>query len=153
MGYEMDSGFDDEMNLVTLLTIVAIFLIVLITFRTVVGSAALVAIIQGAVFITTAVVALTGAGGELHRADPRAVHPDGRDDRLRHSFHQPIQGSARGRGPNRRALHCDGPLAADDSDVLVHPDGLLPERSGVYDAARHLDLLPSSQAARSARCC
>ncbi len=62
MGYEMDSGFDDEMNLVTLLTIVAIFLfIVLITFRTVVGSAALVAIIQGAVFITTAVVALTGA--------------------------------------------------------------------------------------------
>ena len=61
MGYEMDSGFDDEMNLVTLLTIAAIFLIVLITFRTVVGSAALVAIIQGAVFITTAVVALTGA--------------------------------------------------------------------------------------------
>ena len=61
MGYEMDSGFDDEMNLVTLLTIAAIFLIVLITFRSVVGSAALVAIIQGAVFITTAVVALTGA--------------------------------------------------------------------------------------------
>ena len=37
MGYEMDSGFDDEMNLVTLLTIAAIFLIVLITFLNVVG--------------------------------------------------------------------------------------------------------------------
>ena len=71
MGYEMDSGFDDEMNLVTLLTIAAIFLIVLITFRTVVGSAALVAIIQGAVFITTAVVALTGAEVRL-AADRKA---------------------------------------------------------------------------------
>ena len=60
MGYEMDEGFTDELNFVTLLTIIAILLVVLVTFRSFVSSAALVAIIQAAVFITTAIVTLQG---------------------------------------------------------------------------------------------
>lgn len=60
MGYEMDEGFTDELNFVTILTVIAILIVVLITFRSFVSSAILVAIIQAAVFITTAIVSLQG---------------------------------------------------------------------------------------------
>jgi len=60
MGYEMDEGFTDELNFVTILTVIAILIVVLFTFRSFVSSAVLVAIIQAAVFITTAIVALQG---------------------------------------------------------------------------------------------
>lgn len=60
MGYEMDAGFSDELNFVTVLTVMVILLIVLVTFRSLVSSVTLVAVIQAAVFITTAIVALQG---------------------------------------------------------------------------------------------
>ncbi len=60
MGYEMDEGFTDELNFVTILTVIAIFIVVMLTFRSIVSSAVLVAVIQAAVFITTAIVALQG---------------------------------------------------------------------------------------------
>lgn len=60
MGYEMDEGFTDELNFVTILTVIAILIVVMLTFRSLVSSSALVAAIQAAVFITTAVVALQG---------------------------------------------------------------------------------------------
>lgn len=60
MGYEMDEGFTDELNFVTILTVIAILIVVLITFRSFVSSAVLVAVIQTAVFITTAIVCLQG---------------------------------------------------------------------------------------------
>lgn len=46
MGYEMDEGFADELNFVTILTVIAILIVVLFTFRSFVSSAVLVAIIN-----------------------------------------------------------------------------------------------------------
>lgn len=60
MGYEMDEGFADELNFVTILTIIAIFIVVVITFRSVLSAAVLVVVIQSAVFITTAIVYVQG---------------------------------------------------------------------------------------------
>lgn len=60
MGYEMDLGFSDELNFVTILTIVAILAVVIITFHSFVSSATLVAVIQAAVYIVTAIVAVMG---------------------------------------------------------------------------------------------
>ena len=60
MGYEMNDGFKSEMNFVTLLTTIAIFVVVIFTFRSIFSSAILVAVIQAAVYITTAVMALMG---------------------------------------------------------------------------------------------
>ncbi len=60
MGYEMDLGFSDELNFVSLLTIVAILIVVLITFRSIISSVTLVAVIQSAVYIITAIVAMMG---------------------------------------------------------------------------------------------
>lgn len=53
MGKEMNDGFKKELNLVTLLTIIAIFVVVLFTFRSILSSAILVIVIQSAVYITT----------------------------------------------------------------------------------------------------
>lgn len=53
MGKEMNDGFKKELNFVTLLTIIAIFVVVLLTFRSVLSSAILVIVIQSAVYITT----------------------------------------------------------------------------------------------------
>lgn len=58
MGYEMDLGFSDELNFVTILTVVAILAVVVVTFRSIVCSAALVAVIQAAVYIVTAIAAM-----------------------------------------------------------------------------------------------
>ncbi len=58
MGYEMDQGFSSELNFVTLLTIISILLVVLATFRSLLSAVLLVAVIQGAIFLTTAIVCL-----------------------------------------------------------------------------------------------
>lgn len=60
MGAEMNEGFADELNLVTILSVVAIFIVVFIAFRNPLIALVLVALIQGAVWITTAIVTLTG---------------------------------------------------------------------------------------------
>lgn len=60
MGYEMDLGFADELSFVTLLTVAAILVVVWITFRSLITSALLVAAIQAAVYITIAVITLSG---------------------------------------------------------------------------------------------
>lgn len=60
MGYEMDLGFSDELNFVTVLTVVAILAVVIITFRSIVCSVTLVAVIQAAVYIVTAIAAMMG---------------------------------------------------------------------------------------------
>lgn len=56
----MNNGFQKELDFVTFLTVIAVFVVVLFTFRSLFSSAILVAVIQGAVFITTAIVALQG---------------------------------------------------------------------------------------------
>ena len=60
MGYEMNEGFADELNFVTLLTIIAILVVVLFTLHSIPSSVMLVAVIQGAVYITTAISVLKG---------------------------------------------------------------------------------------------
>jgi predicted RND superfamily exporter protein len=60
IGYEMNDGFKSEMNYVTLLTIIAIFVVVIFTFRSIFSSAILVIVIQAAVYMTTAVMAVAG---------------------------------------------------------------------------------------------
>lgn len=60
MGCEMDAGFSDELNFVTVLTIIVILVVVFFTFRSMISSVVLVGMIQASVFITTAVVCLQG---------------------------------------------------------------------------------------------
>ena len=52
MGKEMNDEFKKELNFVTLLTIIAIFIVVLFTFRSILSSAILVIVIQSAVYST-----------------------------------------------------------------------------------------------------
>lgn len=60
MQYEMSVTFDDEMNTITLLTAVAIFIIVAITFRSLIVPLILVLIIQAGVYATVAIIGLQG---------------------------------------------------------------------------------------------
>ena len=60
MNYEMGQTFDKELLLITLLTAAAIFLVVLITFRSVGVPAILVLLVQCGVFITITVVGFQG---------------------------------------------------------------------------------------------
>ena len=60
MAYEMNNGFEKEMNLITILTIVSILVVVWITFRSFGSAAILVILIQSAVFIATAIVGIQG---------------------------------------------------------------------------------------------
>ena len=60
MGCEMNAGFTDELNFVTLMTVIVILAVVFFTFRSIISSAVLVAMIQASVFITTAAVCLQG---------------------------------------------------------------------------------------------
>ncbi len=60
MAYEMNEGFVGELNFVTALTIIAILVVVLFTLHSLPSSVMLVAIIQGAVYITTAICVLQG---------------------------------------------------------------------------------------------
>ena len=61
MGYEMENSFHSELLLITILTAVSIFLVVVFTFRSVVIPAVLVLLVQCGVYITVMVVGLQGA--------------------------------------------------------------------------------------------
>ncbi|MDO4527037.1 MAG: MMPL family transporter, partial [Candidatus Saccharibacteria bacterium] len=60
MALEMSETFNDEMNLITILTMVAIFVVVAVTFRSIIIPVILVLIIQTAVWVTMATVSFTG---------------------------------------------------------------------------------------------
>ncbi len=60
MSYEMSQSFDKEMLLITLLTAIAIFLVVAITFRSISIPLILVLLVQSGVYITVAVTGLRG---------------------------------------------------------------------------------------------
>lgn len=60
MGWEMTKTFSDEQNRITLLTAGAVFLVVLITFRSFVIPAILVLLIQTAVYATMVIIRLQG---------------------------------------------------------------------------------------------
>lgn len=60
MADEMNNGFNHELNFVTILSVIAIFIIVLFTFRNILSSLVLVLTIQSAIIITTMIVVLQG---------------------------------------------------------------------------------------------
>lgn len=60
MAYDISNTFDDEMNLITILTMIAIFVVVAITFKSCLVPFILVLIIQCAVFFTMGVLSLLG---------------------------------------------------------------------------------------------
>ncbi len=60
MAYEMSNTFDSELNLITIITMVAIFIVVLITFKSLIIPMVLVLIIQCAVFLTMGSLSLMG---------------------------------------------------------------------------------------------
>ncbi|MGM9835114.1 MAG: MMPL family transporter [Bacilli bacterium] len=60
MAYDMSKTFNKELNFITILTMVAIFVVVAITFKSVIISLILVLIIQCAVYITMSILSLTG---------------------------------------------------------------------------------------------
>lgn len=62
MSYEMSRTFDDELNKITLITAVAIFLVVALTFRSVLIPLALVLIVQCGVFSTMTFIGVSGGG-------------------------------------------------------------------------------------------
>lgn len=64
MAYEMSQSFDDEMNLITILTMIFIFVVVAVTFKSFIIPIILVALIQCAVFFTMGV--MTVADGEMY---------------------------------------------------------------------------------------
>lgn len=59
MASEMNNSFKKELNFVTILSVAAIFVIVLITFKNLISSLVLVCTIQGAIMITTMIVVFT----------------------------------------------------------------------------------------------
>lgn len=60
MQYEMSLTFQDELNAITLLTAVAIFIVITITFRSLIVPLILVLIIQAGVYATVAIIGLQG---------------------------------------------------------------------------------------------
>ncbi|MBQ3151513.1 MAG: MMPL family transporter [Clostridia bacterium] len=60
MNYEMQQTFDKELMFITLLTVLAIFTVVAITFRSVAVPAVLVMLVQCGVYITVAILGLRG---------------------------------------------------------------------------------------------
>lgn len=60
MSYEMSQTFDVELNKITLLTAIAIFLVVAVTFRSISIPLILVLIIQAAVYATVVIIGLQG---------------------------------------------------------------------------------------------
>ncbi|MBO4626532.1 MAG: MMPL family transporter [Lachnospiraceae bacterium] len=60
MNYEMSQSFDGELRLITILTAVAIFLVVLITFRSPIVPVLLVLLVQCGVYITITVIGFQG---------------------------------------------------------------------------------------------
>jgi predicted RND superfamily exporter protein len=62
IAYEMSLNFPDEFSFISLLTVAAFFIVAAMAFRSFSVSALIVAIIQASVFITMAVMGLTGNG-------------------------------------------------------------------------------------------
>ncbi len=60
MAVEMDQKFDDELNKITLLTMIFIFIVVAITFKDFIIPFVLVLIIQTAVYLTMSAISVTG---------------------------------------------------------------------------------------------
>lgn len=60
MVYELENGFDRELLTITLLTAVSIFVVVALTFRSLIIPAILVLIVQCGVFVTVSAVGLSG---------------------------------------------------------------------------------------------
>ena len=60
MGYEMENSFHSELLLITILTAVSIFLVVVFTFRSLIIPALLVLLVQCGVYITVMIVGLQG---------------------------------------------------------------------------------------------
>ncbi len=58
MALEMEKTFIDEMNKITLLTAIAIFIVVMLTFRSIIIPLILVLVIQGAVYLTMTSMAI-----------------------------------------------------------------------------------------------
>jgi predicted RND superfamily exporter protein len=61
MALEMSKTFNDEMNFITILTMISIFVVVAITFKSILIPVILVLIIQSAVWITMSILSLTGS--------------------------------------------------------------------------------------------
>lgn len=64
VAYDMSQSFDSELNYITILTMIAIFIVVAITFKSIIIPLILVLIIQCAVFITMGLLSLMG--GEVY---------------------------------------------------------------------------------------
>ena len=62
MNYEMSKSFNSELNKITLITALAIFIVVLITFRSLVVPLILVLIVQCGVYMTMTYIGLSGNG-------------------------------------------------------------------------------------------
>ncbi|MBR2803213.1 MMPL family transporter [Candidatus Saccharibacteria bacterium] len=60
MAYEMSQSFGSEMDFITILTMVAIFVVVMFTFKSILIPLVLVLVIQSAVYINMAYLSLTG---------------------------------------------------------------------------------------------
>ncbi len=60
MAYDISNSFDSEMNFITILTMIAIFVVVAITFKSILIPLVLVLIIQCAVYITMGILSLLG---------------------------------------------------------------------------------------------
>lgn len=61
MAYDMSGSFNSELNFITVLTIVAIYVVVAITFKSLLIPLILVSIIQAAVYITMGILSVTGS--------------------------------------------------------------------------------------------
>ena len=60
MAYEISKTFDSELNFITVITMVAIFIVVAITFKSVIIPIILVLIIQTAVYLTMGILSIIG---------------------------------------------------------------------------------------------
>lgn len=62
MAYEMSQSFDNELNFITIITMIAIFVVVAVTFKSALISAILVFTIQCAVYMTMGILSVAGEG-------------------------------------------------------------------------------------------
>ena len=60
MAYEMSKTFDNELNSITIITMIAIFIVVAITFKSAIIPTILVLIIQTAVYLTMGILSIVG---------------------------------------------------------------------------------------------
>ena len=60
MAYEMSKSFDNELNFITVITMIAIFIVVAITFKSAIIPTILVLTIQTAVYLTMGILSIVG---------------------------------------------------------------------------------------------